>query len=91
MMILPLFQALVKDFQYRLPPQKADRMVGLIPLWLTCIIPLWPTRRQADGQSVRRAADSSPATVQDTGVDRGTDVGVSEQLLTRANIVAVLK
>ncbi len=90
MRILPLFQALVKDFKYRLPLQKADRIVGLIPLWLTGIIPLWPTRRQADGQSVHRTSDSSPATVQDVGVNHGCrDVGVSEQLLNRADIVAI--
>jgi len=44
-------------------------MVGLILLWLTSIIPLGPTRRQSDGQSVHRASDSSPAAVQDMGVD----------------------
>jgi len=30
--ILSPFQALVKDFKYRLPLQKADRMVGLNPI-----------------------------------------------------------
>ena len=50
--ILLPFQGLVKDFKRRLLLQKADRIVSLIPLWLTCIIPLWPTRRQADGESV---------------------------------------
>ena len=67
--ILLPFRELVKKFQlgHRLP--KADRMVGLILLWLTSIIPLGPTRRQSDGQSVHRASDSSPASVQDMGVD----------------------
>ena len=67
-------------------------MVGIMPLWLTCIIPLWPTRRQADGESVHWASDSSPATVQDMGVyHRGAHVGVSEQLLNRADIVAIVQ
>jgi hypothetical protein len=86
--ILSAFQALVKDFEHRLPLQKADRMVGLFPLWLTSIIPLWPTRRQADGESaksgaaasrlyaVRRATDTPARTVQDMSINRGADIVV---------------
>jgi len=67
-------------------------MVGIIPLWLTCIIPLWPTRRQADGESVHRASDSPPATVQNMGVDHGcSNIGVPEQFLNRADVVAIFK
>ena len=92
MTIFPPFQALVKDFEYRLPLQKADRMVGLIPLWLTGIIPLWPTRRQADGKSVHWASDSPPATVQDMGVNHGrTDIFVPEQFLNCADVVAIFQ
>lgn len=68
MIILPPFQPLVKDFKYRLPLQKADRIVGLIPLWLTCIIPLWP-HRQADTEAVHRVLDSPPASLQNMGVN----------------------
>ena len=90
--ILSPFQALVKDFKYRLPLQKADLMVGIIPLWLTGLIPLWPPRGQANGQSIHWASDYSPATVQDMGVNHGgTDVGVSEKLLNCANIVAIFQ
>lgn len=32
--IVLLFQKLVKDFPFRSQMQKADRMVGIIPLWL---------------------------------------------------------
>ena len=67
-------------------------MVGIIPLWLTCIIPLWPTRRQADGESVHRASDSPPATVQNMGVyHRGAHVGVPEQFLNRTDVVAIFQ
>ena len=90
--ILLRFRELVKKFQPRQRLPKADRIVGLIPLWLTSIIPLWPTRRQADGQSIHRASDSSPATVQDMGVDHGcSNVGVPEQLLNCSDVVAILK
>lgn len=41
--ILLPFQALVKDLKCSLPLQKADRLVSLIPLWLTRIIPLGPS------------------------------------------------
>ena len=53
--ILLPFKALVKNFKPYQRLQKADRMVGLNPIWLTGIIPLWPPRRQADGQPVHRA------------------------------------
>ena len=67
-------------------------MVGIIPLWLTCIIPLWPSRRQADGEAVHRASDSSPPTVQHVRVDHGrTDIGVPEQFLNRADVVAIFR
>ena len=90
--ILSALQAVVKDFKYRLPLQKADRMVGFFPIWLTCIIPLWPAKRETDGESIRRASDSSPATVQDVGVDHGCrDIGVPEQFLNRPDVVAVLQ
>ena len=90
--ILSPFQALVKDFKYRLPPQKADRMVGLFPIWLTGLIPLWPTSRQADGQSVHRATDTPAPTVQDMGVNHsGRYIGMPEQLLNRPDVVAVLQ
>jgi len=90
--ILSPFQALVKDFKYRLPPQKADRMVGLFPIWLTGLIPLWPTSRQADGQSVHRATDTPAPTVQNMGVNHsGRYIGMPEQLLNRPDVVAVLK
>jgi len=90
--ILSALQALVNGFQYRLPLQKADRMVGLFPIWLTCIIPLGLTRRKADGESIHRASDSPPATVQNMGVyHRGAHVGVPEQFLNRADIVAIFQ
>jgi len=54
------------------------------------IIPLWPFRRQADGQPVHLASDSPPTTVQNMGVDYcGAHVGVAEQLLNRADAVAI--
>ncbi len=102
--ILSPFQALVKDFKYRLPPQKADRMVGLIPIWLTSLIPLWPTRRQADGESaksgaaasrlyaVHRASDYPPSAVQNLRADhRGAHIGVSQEFLNRPDIVATFQ
>ena len=90
--ILSAFQALVKDFKYRLPPQKADRMVGLFPIWLTGLIPLWPTRRDADGQSVHRATDTPAPTVQDVCVNHGgRHIGVPEQFLNRPDVVAVFQ
>ena len=90
--ILSAFQAVVKDFKHRLPLQKADRMVGLLPLWLTSIIPLWPTRREADGESIRRATDTPAPSVQDMGIDHsGRYIGMPEQLLNRPDVVAVLK
>lgn len=67
-------------------------MVGLIPLWLTYIIPLWPTSRQADGESVHRASDSSPSTVQYVCVNHSSrHIGMPEQFLNRPDIVAILK
>lgn len=60
MIILPPFQPLVKDFKYRLPLQKADRIVGLIPLW---------PHRQADTEAVHRVLDSPPASLQNMGVN----------------------
>jgi len=85
--ILLRFRELVKKFQPRQRLPKADRMVGLIPLWPTSIIPLGPTERQSDGESVHRASDSSPATVQDMGGKRKRDIllfYVPERLLTRS-------
>jgi len=90
--ILLRFRELVKKFQPRQRLPKADRMVGLIPLWPTSIIPLGPTRRQSDGESVHRASDSSPATVQNMGVyHRGAHVGVPEQFLNRADVVPIFQ
>jgi len=67
-------------------------MVGLFPIWLTGLIPLWPSRRQADGESVHRASDSPPATVQDMGVNHsGRYIGMPEQLLNRPDVVAILE
>ena len=67
-------------------------MVGLFPIWLTGLIPLWPTSRQADGQSVHRATDTPAPTVQDMGVNHsGRYIGMPEQLLNRPDVVAVLK
>ena len=91
MIILPPFQALVKDFKYRLPLQKADRMVGLIPLWLTCIILLWPTRRQADGESVHWASDSPPTSIQNMGVNHCSGhLPMPEQFLNSPDVVAIV-
>ncbi len=75
--ILLPFQVLVKDFKRRLLLQKADRIVSLIPLWLTCIFPLWPTRRQADGESAHWASDSLPTSIQNMGVNRSRHVPMS--------------
>jgi len=58
--ILSPFKELVKIFEYGLPLQEADRMVGLIPIWLTSLIPLGLTRWQTDGESICRASDSPP-------------------------------
>jgi hypothetical protein len=33
-------------------------MASIIPLWLICIIPLWPFRRQADGEAGHKKGDS---------------------------------
>jgi len=67
-------------------------MVGLFPLWLTSIIPLWPTRRQADGESIRRATDTPAPTVQDMSIHHSSRyIGMPEQLLNRPDVVAVLQ
>ena len=49
-------------------------------------------QEQADGESIHRASDSSPATVQNMGVyHRGAHVGVPEQFLNRADVVAIFQ
>lgn len=52
------------------------------------ILPLWPSR----SQFVCRAADSSTASIQNVRINHcSVYVAVPEQLLNRANIVAILK
>ena len=81
------FQGLVKSARQQSLQQT---LTSLSPLWLTGLIPLWPTNRLDSTDSVQRASDSPPATVQDMGVDHcGTDVGVPEQFLNRADIVTI--
>jgi hypothetical protein len=67
-------------------------LTGLSPLWLTSLIPLWPTNRLDGTDSAQRASDSPRTSVQDMGVNHcGTDVGVPEQFLNRADIVAIFE
>jgi len=67
-------------------------MVGLIPLWLTSLIPLWPTRRQADGESIRRASDSFPTSIQNVGVNhRSRHLPMPEQFLNGPDVVAIFQ
>jgi hypothetical protein len=83
-MILQRLQALVKDFEYRLPLQKAARNVGLFPLWLTGIIPLGPTRNQARDKFVHRASDSLP---QGAGRGAGSIIRPSAYLVSLATVL----
>ena len=66
--------------------------IRIIPLWLTGIVRLGPPRRHVEDKSVHRASDSSPTPIQNMRVDhRGAHVGVPEQLLNRADVVAVFQ
>ena len=67
-------------------------LIGIIPLWLTGVIPLRLQPRQANGEPVHRASHSPSSAVQDMGVDhRGAHVGVSQQFLNRADVVAIFQ
>jgi len=67
-----------------------QRLTSIIPIGPTSIIPLGPP--VPEGQSVYGASDPPPAAVQNVGVNHGrTDIGVSEQLLNRADIVAIFQ
>src|SRR5262249_10570681 len=72
--------------------QRRQTLTGIVPLWLTWIIPLWPPLEQTDGKSVHRALDSLPAAVQNMGVNHScAHVAVPEQFLHGPDVVPILQ